>query len=376
VGARTRFLYTQSQGVSGATRKVLAAYPDHVLFQVVESPAGVQRQDFLFRLTINSDMLIGTNGSVVLAKVMVNEDNAGDPSIFYRDGEIYGTQQGDDRTTQFAAVTLGGTMDIAYLSDTTKQNAYLRASSAKFDTKVGARCGMWTTGSNGEGKMHFAVHTCVSRAELIWSDTGLSTPASHTPCLSSLSEPTPAQTFPLTPPLTVASAPAPTPVPTFAQTRLPTFAPTPWYTPAPAPTPAPPTPAPTPAPPPAAPQASWSSGQARYTIGSKGQNCTEACATTGSVCSSSTQGRATYGMDIALEAVRRTGIQVNNNQEYQDNLRSDGYRPGGEYYAVPGFFINDNRQANLHWKSPNYTSMPSQCDARWGDMVRVCACDP
>ena len=185
--ARTRFLYTQSQGVAGGIRKVLRAYPDHVLFQVVESPAMVQRQDFLFRLTINSDQLIGTNGSVVIAKITIEEDDPGDPSIFYRDGEIYGTQQWDDRTTQFAAVTLGGTMDITYLSDTTNQNAYLRASSNKFDTKVGARCGMWATGSNDQGKMHFVVHKCVSRAELIWSDTGLSTPASHTPCLSSLS---------------------------------------------------------------------------------------------------------------------------------------------------------------------------------------------
>jgi hypothetical protein len=185
-GARTRFLYTQSQGVAGAARKVLAQYPDHVLFQVTESPAAVQRSDFLFRITINSDQLIGASGSVVLAKCMVEEDNPGDPSIFFRDGEIYGTQQWDDRTTKFAAVTLGGTMDITYLSDSTNQNAYLRATSTKVDTKVGARGGMWATGSNGEGKMHFAVHKCVSRAELIWSDTGLSTPASHTPPISSL----------------------------------------------------------------------------------------------------------------------------------------------------------------------------------------------
>ena len=185
-GAKTRFLYAKSQGVAGSQRKVLTRYPDHVLFQVAESPAGEQRQDFLFRLTINSDQLIGASGSVVLAKCMVEEDDPGDPSIIYRDGEIYGTQQWDDRTTEFAAVTLGGTMDIAYLSDTTNQNAYLRATSTKFDKKVGAKCGMWATGSNGDGKMHFAVHKCVARAELIWSDTGLSTPASQTPCISSL----------------------------------------------------------------------------------------------------------------------------------------------------------------------------------------------
>jgi hypothetical protein len=84
-------------------------------------------------------------------------------------------------------------------------------------------------------------------------------------------------------------------------------------------------------------------------------------------------------MDLALDAVRRTGIQrVDQNNEYQDNLRmSDGYRPGGEYYAVPGFFIHkDNKTADLQWKNKDYTSMPSRCDARWGDMVRVCACDP
>jgi hypothetical protein len=63
-------------------------------------------------------------------------------------GEIYGTLQWDGRTTQFAAVTLGGTMD----SDSTNQNAYLRATSTTVDTKVGALGGMWASGSNGDGE--------------------------------------------------------------------------------------------------------------------------------------------------------------------------------------------------------------------------------
>ena len=83
-------------------------------------------------------------------------------------------------------------------------------------------------------------------------------------------------------------------------------------------------------------------------------------------------------MDIALEAVRRSGIQVRTNDEFQNNFRvRDGYTvSGNDYYSVPGFFITDDGRADLNWKNSNYTSMPSQCDARWGPMVRVCACDP
>ena len=136
-------------------------------------------------------------------------------------------------------------------------------------------------------------------------------------------------------------------------------------------------PPPSPAPAPAH-SASWTSGQARYTVGSKGQNCTEACASAGSVCSNNTQGRSTYGMDIALEAVRQSGLPVRTNDEFQNNFRvRDGYTVDQSwYYSVPGFWITEDQKADVTWKNPNYADMPSNCDSRWGDMMRVCACDP
>jgi hypothetical protein len=58
-GATTRFLYTRDEGVtipSGAERKELARYPDHVLFKLREQPM-LQRPDFLMHVTIDSDRL-------------------------------------------------------------------------------------------------------------------------------------------------------------------------------------------------------------------------------------------------------------------------------------------------------------------------------
>jgi hypothetical protein len=190
-GARTRFLYTQAEGVSvptGAVRKELARYPDHVTFQLLESPPMTQRPDFLLHVVIDSDMLasVGT-GNITLAKLMVEENDPGDPSLFYRDGKIYGTQQWDDRTTQMASVTVGGTMEVVYVSDQTSQNAYLRARSGTFDTTVGAKCGgVWATGSNNEGKIHVMLHRCVLRAALMWADAGLGNSVTQKGCLASV----------------------------------------------------------------------------------------------------------------------------------------------------------------------------------------------
>ena len=83
-------------------------------------------------------------------------------------------------------------------------------------------------------------------------------------------------------------------------------------------------------------------------------------------------------MDIALEAVRQSGLPVRTNDEFQNNFRvRDGYTVDQSwYYSVPGFWITEDQKADVTWKNPNYADMPSNCDSRWGDMMRVCACDP
>jgi hypothetical protein len=192
-GATTRFLYTRDEGVtipSGAERKELARYPDHVLFKLREQPM-LQRPDFLMHVTIDSDRLERLRsagaGDVTIAKLMVEENDAGDPSIFYRDGKVYATQQHNDRTTQLASLTIGGEIEIVYVSDQTRQTAYLRARGEAFDVTVGAKCGgVWATGSNDKGKIHVMVHACVSRAAFVWSDAGLGDSVARAPCVSSV----------------------------------------------------------------------------------------------------------------------------------------------------------------------------------------------
>jgi hypothetical protein len=190
-GASARFLYTQAEGVSvptGAVRKELQRYPDHVLFELFESPPMTQRPDFLFQVVLDSDRLASAGtGDVTIAKLMVEEDDPGDPSIFYRGGKLYATQQWNDRTTQDASVAIGGTMEVVYVSDQTSQSAYLRARSATFDTTVGAKCGgVWATGSNDKGKIHVMLHRCVLRAAFMWADAGLGASLARRPCLASI----------------------------------------------------------------------------------------------------------------------------------------------------------------------------------------------
>ena len=129
------------------------------------------------------------------------------------------------------------------------------------------------------------------------------------------------------------------------------------------------------------PQASWSSGKARYVLGGVGASCTDVCTGAGTSCTNSTQGSETYGWEIAVEALKQSGLQQYsnqdlNNEEWRDNLRvRDGYSyPGGEFRAVPGLWIRGN-QAVLNWKNQNHVGTPSQCDTRWGPMMRMCACE-
>jgi hypothetical protein len=119
--------------------------------------------------------------------------------------------------------------------------------------------------------------------------------------------------------------------------------------------------------------------KAKYILGSEGQSCTAACAAADTTCSDSIHGDATYGEDIALDAVRLSGLPLRGKDEFRDNLRvRDGYYVNEESrrFAVPGLWKTDEGYADVTWKNPSYTQTPSRCDATWRDMRRLCACAP
>ena len=115
-----------------------------------------------------------------------------------------------------------------------------------------------------------------------------------------------------------------------------------------------------------------------YVTGSEGQSCTKACQAANTKCSDSVHGAATYGIDIARDAVKKSGLPLRGNDEFQDNLRvRDRYEVlGDNYKAVPGFFSTEDGKADLNWKNPSHTQTPSTCGASWDHMMRICACDP
>jgi hypothetical protein len=97
------------------------------------------------------------------------------------------------------------------------------------------------------------------------------------------------------------------------------------------------------------------------------------------VCTDAFHGSRTYGRDIVVGTMRHYGLEQNGDRgdEWQNDYRvRDKYTYSGpEFRAVPGLWIYDNGKAATDWKNEAYTGMPSTCDAAWGGMRRVCACD-
>lgn len=77
--------------------------------------------------------------------------------------------------------------------------------------------------------------------------------------------------------------------------------------------------------------------------------------------------------------MRHHGLEQNGDKgdEWHNDFRvRDKYTyNGADFRAVPGLWIYDNGKAAPDWKNEAYKSMPSTCDAKWGDMRRVCACE-
>ena len=76
--------------------------------------------------------------------------------------------------------------------------------------------------------------------------------------------------------------------------------------------------------------------------------------------------------------MRHYGLEQNGEKgdEWHNNVRvRDNYSDSPEFRAVPGLWIYDNGKAAPDWKNEAHTSMPSTCEAEWGGMRRVCACE-
>jgi hypothetical protein len=188
-----RFSYTRAQGIANAQNALPVYspdYPNHNIYRIQESPM-MQKPNFLLSVTVDSqgEYNLPNNGKVILAQIMVNVGDPGDPSVVFENGAIYATEQWGAQTTRAVKMHAGGTFEVSYLNDQTSDNAYLRVvavdSNAKYEAP--AKCaGVWATGSDDTGKMHVMLHKCVKQASFLWSDDAISFPTSSTPCVLSV----------------------------------------------------------------------------------------------------------------------------------------------------------------------------------------------
>ena len=119
----------------------------------------------------------------------------------------------------------------------------------------------------------------------------------------------------------------------------------------------------------------------RVLLGASGQSCSEVCSASGHSCNETTQGRVTYGHEIATDALERSGLQQfadpekhidewRGNVRFRDNLTFED----DKYRTVPGLWIRSNGHAVPNWKNSGHTNHPSTCNAKWEPMRRLCAC--
>lgn len=188
-----RFSYTRAQGIANArnAQPVYSPdYPNHNIYRIQEIPM-MQKPNFLFSMTVDSqgEYKLPNNGTVILAQIMVNVGDRGDPSIVYENGAIYATEQWGAQTTRSIEMIAGGAFEVSYLNDQTSDSAYLRVVAVGSNAKneAPAKCaGVWATGSDDTGKLHVMVHKCVTQASFLWSDDAISLPTSSTPCVLSV----------------------------------------------------------------------------------------------------------------------------------------------------------------------------------------------
>ena len=116
-----------------------------------------------------------------------------------------------------------------------------------------------------------------------------------------------------------------------------------------------------------------------FEVGAAGASCAKTCEGKGLVCDEETQGSATYGREIAFEALRRAGVAQHgrSEDEWQGSFRvRDKYTSSGDQVlSMPGLWMHES-EAAPNWKSERHTSVPSTCAASHGGLRRVCACKP
>jgi hypothetical protein len=114
-----------------------------------------------------------------------------------------------------------------------------------------------------------------------------------------------------------------------------------------------------------------------FEVGAAGASCAATCEGKGLVCDEERQGAATYGREIAFEALRRAGVAQHgrSEDEWQGSFRvRDKYTSSGDQVlSMPGLWMHES-EASPNWKSERHTSVPSTCAARHEGLRRVCAC--
>ena len=116
-----------------------------------------------------------------------------------------------------------------------------------------------------------------------------------------------------------------------------------------------------------------------FEVGAAGASCAKTCEGKGLVCDDERQASATYGREIAFEALRRAGVAQHgrSEDEWQGSFRvRDRYTSSGDQVlSMPGLWMHES-DAVPNWKSERHTSVPSTCAASHEGLRRVCACKP
>ena len=114
-----------------------------------------------------------------------------------------------------------------------------------------------------------------------------------------------------------------------------------------------------------------------FEVGESGASCAATCERKRLVCDEERQASATYGREIAYEALVRAGVAQNEQSEDEWHgslrVRDDVTASGDHARAIPGLWMRGS-VAEPNWKSERNTTVRSTCAASHAGLRRVCAC--
>ena len=114
-----------------------------------------------------------------------------------------------------------------------------------------------------------------------------------------------------------------------------------------------------------------------FEVGESGASCAATCEGKRLVCDEERQASATYGREIAYEALVRAGVVQNEQSEDEWHgslrVRDDVTASGDHARAIPGLWMRGS-MAEPNWKSERHTTVRSTCAASHAGLRRVCAC--